>query len=210
MGTKSLSGGEYFLTFIDDKTRYVWVYTLKTKDEVFQKFVEWKALVEKFTSKRLKALRSDNGGEYLSSEFKDYPSREGIRHELTVPKTPQQNGVAKRMNRTLVEKRGSMLFYAHLPLKFWAEALSTAVYLRNRSPTKAVEDKTPYEAWSGDRPNVKHLRVFGCIAYAHVLKDERKKLDLSIGSVFLLVTGLKSKDIDVMIWKEAKYCIVVT
>ena len=114
------------------------------------------------------------------------------------------------MNRTLVEKRGSMLFYAHLPLKFWAEALSTAVYLRNRSPTKAVEDKTPYEAWSGDRPNVKHLRVFGCIAYAHVLKDERKKLDLSIGSVFLLVTGLKSKDIDVMIWKEAKYCIVVT
>ena len=175
MGTKSLSGGEYFLTFIDDKTRYVWVYTLKTKDEVFQKFVEWKALVEKSTSKRLKVLRSDNAGEYLSSEFRDYLSREGIRHELTIPKTSQQNGVAERMNRTLVESVRSMLIDAHLPHKFWAEALSTAVYLRNRSPTKAVEDKTPYEAWSGDRPNVKHLRVFGCIAYAHVPKDERKK-----------------------------------
>ena len=79
-----------------------------------------------------------------------------------------------------------MLIDAHLPHKFWAEALSTAVYLRNRSPTKAVEDKTPYEAWSGDRPNIKHLRLFECIAYAHVPKDERKKLDSkSIECIFL-------------------------
>ena len=79
-----------------------------------------------------------------------------------------------------------MLIDAHLPHKFWAEALSTAVYLRNRSPTKVVEDKTPYEAWSGDRPNVKHLRLFECIAYAHVPKDERKKLDSkSIKCIFL-------------------------
>ena len=125
--------------------------------------------------KRLKALRSDKGGEYLSSQFKDYVSREGIRHEPTIPKTPQQNGVAEKMNRTLVESVRSILVDAHLPHKFWAKALSTAVHLRNRSPTKAVEDKTPYEAWSGDRPNVKHLRVFmkhlqvfGCIAYTHV------------------------------------------
>ena len=193
VGTKSLSGGEYFLTFIDDKTRYVWVYTLKTKDEVFQKFVEWKALVEKSTSKRLKVLRSDNGGEYLSSEFRDYLSREGIRHELTIPKTPQQNGVAERMNRTLVESVRSMLIDAHLPHTFWAEALSTAVYLRNRSPTKAVKDKTPYEAWSGDRPNVKHLRVFGCIAYAYVPKDERKKLDSKSRKCILLGYGAEIK-----------------
>ena len=111
---------------------------------MFQKFVEWKALVEKSMSKRLKVLRSDNGGEYLSSEFRDYLSREGIRHELTIPKTPQQNGVAERMNRTSVESVRSMLIHAQLPHKFWAEALSTAVYFRNRSPTKAVEDKTPY------------------------------------------------------------------
>ena len=146
-------------------------------------------------SKRLKVLRSDNGGEYLSSEFRDYLSREGIRHELTIPKTPQQNGVAERMNRTLVESVRSMLIDAHLPHKFWTEALSTAVYtyLRNRSPTKAVEDKTPYEAWSGDRPNVKHLRVFGCIAYAHVPKDERKKLDSKFRKCIFLGYGAEIK-----------------
>ena len=109
---------------------------------MFQKFVEWKALVGKSTSKRLKFLRLDNGGEYLSSEFRDYLSREGIRHELTIPKTPQQNGVGERMNRTLVESVRSMFIDAYLPHKFWAEALLTAVYLRFRSPTKAVEDKT--------------------------------------------------------------------
>ena len=150
-------------------------------------------MVEKSTSKRLKALRSDNGGEYLSSEFKDYLSREGIRHEPTIPKTPQQNGVTERMNRILVESVRSMLIDAHLPHKFWAEALSTAVYLRNRSPTKAVEEKTPHEARSGDRPNVKHLRVFGCIAYAQVPKDERKKLDSKSRKCIFLGYGAEIK-----------------
>jgi hypothetical protein len=193
MSSKSLSSGEYFLTFIDDKTHYVWTYILKHKDEVFQKFLEWKTLVEKSTGKQLKTLRSDNGGEYISSEFKDYLLKEGIRHELTIPKTPEQNGVAERMNRTLVESVRSMLVDAKLPHKFWAEALSTAVYLRNRSPTKAVEDKTPYEALTGNRPDVKHLRVFGCVAYSHVPKDERKKLDSKSRKCILLGYGNETK-----------------
>ena len=81
------------------------------------------------------------------------------------------------MNRTLVETTRSMLGYSKLPPKFWAEALSTAVYLRNRNPTKAVEGMTPFEAWVGEKPNVGHLRTFGCVVYAHVAKDERNKLD---------------------------------
>ena len=100
---------------------------------------------------------------------------EGIRHERTVPKTPEQNGVAEQMNRTLVETMQSMLIYAKLPHAFWAEAISTAVYLRNRSPTKVLKDMTPFEAWMKQKPCVEHLRVFGCDAYAHVAKDERKK-----------------------------------
>ena len=171
----------------------MWIYIIKHKDEVFQKFLEWKAVVEKSTGRQLKALRSDNGGEYLSSEFKNYLSKEGIRHELTIPKTPEQNGVAERMNRTLVECVRSMLVDAKLPHKFWAEALSTAVYLRNRSPTKAVEDKTPYEALTGNKPDVKHLRVFGCIAYANVPKDERKKLDSKSKRCILLGYGSETK-----------------
>ena len=150
MSVKSLSGAEYFLTFIDDKTRYVWTYVLKRKDQVFAKFMEWKTLVEKSTGQKLKTLRTDNGGEFTSTQFQDYLRSKGVRHELTVPKTPQQNGVAERMNRTLVEMVRSMIADAKLPKKFWAEALSTATYLRNRSPTKSVMGMTPAEAWMGN------------------------------------------------------------
>lgn len=163
MNAKSLSGAEYFLTFIDENTHYVWVYVLKRKGEVFQKFPEWKSVAEKSTGRQLKVLRTDNGGEYTSSEFQDFLKKEGIRHELTVPKTPEQNGVAERMNKTLMETVRSMLADAKLPQKFWAEALSTAVYLRNRSPTKSVKEMTPFEAWTGEKPKVDHLRIFGCI-----------------------------------------------
>ena len=103
INTKSLSGGEYFLTFVDDKTRFVWIFILKQKSQVFQCFQQWKAIVEKSTGRRVKCLRTDNGGEYTSLEFQSYLKKEGIVHELTVPRTPQQNGVAERLNRTLME-----------------------------------------------------------------------------------------------------------
>ena len=95
---KSLGGAEYFLSFIDDMTRYVWVYPLRTKDEVYEKFCEWKAMVELATGKRLKVINTDNGGEYTSREFETYLKAEGVRHELTIPKNPEQNGVAERIN----------------------------------------------------------------------------------------------------------------
>ena len=123
----SIGGAQYFLTFTDDKSRYSWVYMLKTKDQVFEYFLEWKSLVEKATKKKVVTLRTDNGGEYTSTQFEEYLKAEGIRHELTVPKTPQQNGVAERLNRTLVEMARSMLLDAKLPKKFWAEAVSTVV-----------------------------------------------------------------------------------
>jgi transposase InsO family protein len=177
INSPSLSQAEYFVTFIDDNTHYAWVYVLKHKHEVFQKFQDWKALVEKSSGHKLRTLRTDNGGEYISKEFEDFLSKEGIRHEFTIPKTPQQNGVSERMNRTLVEAVRSMLSDSKLPHKFWAEALSTAVYLLNRSPTTALNEMTPYEAWTGMKPSVSHLKAFGCLAYAHIPKDERRKLD---------------------------------
>ena len=142
---------------------------------------------------KLKVLRTDNGGEFTSTEFQEYLQQEGIKHELTVPKTPEQNGVAERMNRTLVETTRSMLFGAKLPQRFWAEALSTAVYLRNRSPTKAVKNITPYEAWFGEKPRVDHLRVFGSTVYAHIPKDERGKLDSKAQKCVLLGYGSETK-----------------
>ena len=131
INAKSLSGAEYFLTFIDDKTRYTWTYILKKKIEVFNKFCEWTAMVEKSTGRSLKVLRTDNGGEYTSREFEEYLRKEGIKHELTIPKCPQQNGVAERLNRTLLDMVHSMLSDSNLAQIFCAEALSTAVYIRN-------------------------------------------------------------------------------
>ena len=103
VGTQSLGGSEYFVTFLDDYTQYVWVYILKQKSEVFQCFREWTALVEKSSGRKIKIFWSDNGGEYTSTEFGKYLTQEGIKHELTIPHTPQQNGAAERLNRTLVE-----------------------------------------------------------------------------------------------------------
>lgn len=136
MNEKSLSGAEYFLSFIDDKTRYVWVYFLKSKDQVFEKSLEWKAMVEKSTGRKLKAIRTDNRGEFTSKEFEAHLTTERVHHEVTIPKNPEQNGVAERMNRTLVRTARSILVNANLPHSFWAEALSTATFLQNGTTTK--------------------------------------------------------------------------
>ena len=130
-------------------------------------------MVEKSTGKSVKVLRTDNGGEFTSAEFEAHLKENGIRHKLTILKNPEQNGVAERMNRTLVETTRSMLVNSNLPHTFWGEALSTAAYLRNISPTKAITGVTPYEAWTGKRPLVNGLRVFGCQAFVHIPKDER-------------------------------------
>ena len=133
--------------------------------------------MEKSLGQSVKILRTDNGGEFTSSEFESYLKEEGIKHQFTIPKCPEQNGVAERFNSTLVEMVRSLLADSEMPKLFWAKALATAVYLRNRSPTKSVEGKTPYEAIYGEKPKVGHLRVFGCTAYSHIPKDEREKLD---------------------------------
>ena len=173
----SLGNNKYFVTFIDHYTRHCWAYPIQSKDKVFSVFKEFKAMIEKETGKQIKTLRSDNGGEYKSNEFMEYTTECGIRHEFTIPKTPEQNGVAERLNRVLIEKVRSMLVQSRLPQRFWAEALNTAVHVHNLSPSRVLSDKTPRELFTGRKPNVSYLKSFGCTAFAHIPKDERKKLD---------------------------------
>lgn len=157
------------MTFIDDYSRCCAVYFMKHKSEAFSKFKEFEAEVEKESTEKICKLRTDNGGEYLSQEFEAYLKSRGIKHELTVPYSPEQNGVAERMNRTLVESARAMIAHAGLPNSYWAEAIATAAYIRNRMPTTAIkENVTPYEKWYGRKPIVTHLKVFGCVAYAHI------------------------------------------
>ncbi|KAL4282228.1 hypothetical protein GQ457_03G017580 [Hibiscus cannabinus] len=177
MKTSSMNGSKYFVLFIDDLTRMCWVYFLKSKLNVLSTFKEFKIFAENQSDCKLKVLRTDNGGEYVSNEFNDFCRDSGILHQLTVPRTPQQNGVCERRNRTVLEMARCMLFEKHLPKLFWAKAVATAVYLLNRLATKVVDGKTPFKAWSGSKPSVKHLRVFGSICYSHISANMRSKLD---------------------------------
>eukprot|EP00253_Pinus_taeda_P020895 PITA_20895 len=150
---------------------------MQKKSETYTKFFEFKALVEKESGKKVKALRSDNGGELISGEFKDFCSTEGIRRELIAPHNPQHNGVAKRKNRTIVGAARAMLHDQGLPLHLWAEACNTVVYVQNHCPHKILGMSTPEEAYSSKSPNMSHLRIFGSPVYMHVTKDARKKLE---------------------------------
>ncbi|KAK8931206.1 hypothetical protein KSP39_PZI016897 [Platanthera zijinensis] len=173
----SLGEARYFVTFIDDFSRKVWIYFLKHKSEVFEKFKIWKTKVEKQTGKKVKYLRSDNGGEYTSTEFQNYCNQEGITRHLTIPGTPQQNGVAERMNRTLLERARCMRLFADLPKSFWAEAINTACYLVNRSPSMSLDLKSPQEVWSGTSVGYSDIQIFGCPVYTLMQDSERTKLD---------------------------------
>jgi hypothetical protein len=179
MNVESLNGFLYYVIFIDDFSRKTWIYFLKKKDEVFGRFKEFKALVENATEKKIKILRSDNGGEFISNPFKDLCKESGIKREFTVSYNPQQNGVAERKNRHITEAAKAMIHDQGLTMNLWAEASRTAVYIQNRSPHQALSNKTPEEAFSGMKPEVSHLRIFGCPVYIHVPKDKRLKLEPS-------------------------------
>lgn len=168
MRTHSVSGSRYFVTFIDDKTRYCEIAFMKNKSEVFEKFVQYKTRVEKQTGSKIKVVRSDNGREYLSNQFTQFLKHEGIVHQLSAEYTPQQNGVAERFNRTIVEMARCMMIQSKLSAMFWAEAVNTACYIRNRCPTRALQGGIPYAVWSGKVPTAAHFKVF--VTVAHMLE----------------------------------------
>ncbi|KAE8686521.1 Protein STRUBBELIG-RECEPTOR FAMILY 1 [Hibiscus syriacus] len=173
----SLGGAKYFVSFIDDYSRRCWVYPIKKKSDVFATFKNFKARVELDSGNKIKCFRTDNGGEYTSEEFDDFCKREGIKRQFTVANTPQQNGVAERMNRTLLERTRAMLRDAGLENSFWAEAVNIACYLVNRAPSTAIELKTPMEMWTGKPADYSNLHVFGSIVYVMYNSQEISKLD---------------------------------
>jgi hypothetical protein len=129
---------------------------------------------EKQTGKQVKALRSDNGTEFVNGAFERFLKKHGIRHERTQVYSPEQNGLSERLNRTLTEKARCLLRQASLPLTFWGEAIRMANFLRNHSPAECLEGKVPAEIWKDQVPTVKYFRKFGCTAFAHIPKVERK------------------------------------
>ena len=145
------------------------------KRDTFAMFQEFHAKVTGESGERIGVLKTDGGGEYRSREFAEYLQRHQIAHEVTVPDSPEMNGVAERMNKTILEKAKCMCAHADLPKSLWAEAASTACYLYNRLPNAPLKCKSPYEVWYSRKPDLSNLRVFGCIAYALVPAAKRKK-----------------------------------
>jgi transposase InsO family protein len=143
MSTNSYGGKIYFITFIDDFSRMCWVYFLGQKSEVFSVFRKFQKIVERQSDCLIKKLRSDKGGEYNSKEFEKFCEDVDLERQLTVGYTPEQNDIAERKNRIIVEMTRMMMNEKGLPLTFWAEATYTVVYLLNRCLTKMVENKTP-------------------------------------------------------------------
>jgi hypothetical protein len=146
---------------------------------LFGKFKEFKALIENLSERKIKMLRSDNGGEYTSKDFVNFCKDVGIKRELTIPYNPQQNGVEKRKNRTIMEAVKTMIHDRDLPMHLWEEATRTIMYVQNILSHSALGFKTPEEMFSGKKPEISHLKIFGCPVFVHILKEKRTKLDPS-------------------------------
>jgi hypothetical protein len=155
------AGKRYYITFTDDMTRLTHLYLLRSKDEASSAYKEYEMWCDTQLNARVKTLHSDRGGEYLGKEFTVYLKSKGTAQKLTVHNTPQQNGVAERRNRTIVERVRALLHSSGLPRFLWGEAARHVVWLMNRTTTKAVDGKTPHEAAFGDKPNLKHVREWG-------------------------------------------------
>lgn len=181
---------------IDDHSRYMWSILLKNKAEAFEKFKTFKAVVEKETGATIKTFRTDRGGEFVSTDFQKFCEASGITRHLTAPYSPQKNGVVERRNRTLLGMTRSILKHMDVPNYLWGEVVRHATYLINRVATRVLSLKTPYEVLKNKRPNIEHVRIFDCIAYAKVEPANLKKLDdRSRMLVHLGTAGIKSLQI---------------
>lgn len=165
---QSRGGARYFMSIIDDFSRKVWVHILKSKDQDLETFKSWRVLIENQIGRKIKKIRIDNGLEFCSNQFNQYYKNEGIARHTIVARTPQLNGLAKRMNRAIWERMRSMLASSSLTRVFWAKAMKTTCYFINRCPSAIIKFKTNQETWTGHPPNYSNLRVFGCTTYAHI------------------------------------------
>ncbi|CAJ2656645.1 unnamed protein product [Trifolium pratense] len=207
--TSTLSHKKWFITFIDDHSRVCWVYLLKGKSDVCQAVKDFVKMVQNQFQTNIQVFRSDNGKEYFNTMLSDFFRENGIVHQSSCPNTPQQNGVAKRKNRHLLEVARALLFASKVPNYLWGEAVLTAAYLINRVPSKVLNFKTPIhifkECFPNDRvSNDLTLKIFGCTAFVHEHKNISKLEPRAIKCVFV---GDSKKNVQVALevpkWREA-------
>lgn len=196
------NGHSYFITFIDDYSRYGYIFLIKEKTQAIDMFKSFKTEVELQLNKRIKSVRSDRGGEYYGrydgsgeqcpGPFAKYLEKNRIVPQYTMPGSPSMNGVAERRNRTLMDMVRSMMSQTTLPLFLWGEALKTVAYILNRVPTKATI-RTPYELWTKRKPSLNHIRVWGCPAEAKPYRPDERKLNTKTVSCYFVGYSERSR-----------------
>ena len=192
--TMSIGGNYYALVIVDDYSRFTWTLFLKNKSDAFHAFKKLAKVLQNENSCSISALRSDHGGEFENEKFNHFCEKYGIKHNFSAPGTPQQNGVVERKNRSLEELARTMLNESNIPKYFWADAVNTACYIINRVLIRPILKKTPYELYKGRKPNIAHLRVFGCKCF--VLNNGKEKLgkfDAKADDALFLGYSLHSK-----------------
>ncbi|GJS11514.1 retrovirus-related pol polyprotein from transposon TNT 1-94 [Tanacetum coccineum] len=165
MRVASINGKKYILVIVDDYSRYTWTLFLRSKDETPEVLKDFLTMIQRNLQALVISVRTDRGTEFLNKTLNAFFKEEGIEHQTSTPRTPEQNGVVERRNRTLVEAARTMLSASKLPLFFWAEAIATACYTQNRSIIIPTHEKMAYHIINDRKPSIKHLHIFGCICY---------------------------------------------
>ncbi|PKU66399.1 Retrovirus-related Pol polyprotein from transposon TNT 1-94 [Dendrobium catenatum] len=182
----SASGLLYYVIFVDDYSRFTWLFPMYHKSDVYPIFTMFKTNIENYTSRKIKCLRTDGGGEYMSKQFTTFLQHHGIQHQVSCPHTPEQNGVAERKHRHIFETTRTLLHRASLPYTLWPDAVLTAVYLINRMPSQNTKNMSPFELLHNRKPDYKHLRIFGCACFPLIPASQRTKLQpTAMNNVFL-------------------------
>ena len=189
----SLASKRYCLVIVDDFSRFTWCYFLQTKDEAANYIKDFIVQVERQFELQVKTLRSDNGTEFRNENLDSFCINKGIMRQFSIPRTPQQNGVVERKNKTLIEAARSMLADSGLPLTFWAEAVNTACYIQNRVLVNKRHAKTSYEILHGFKPLISFFRSFGCVCFILNLKDSISKFAAKVDSGYFIGYSSTSK-----------------
>lgn len=179
------NGFKYYALLVDDFSRYTWFFPMKAKSDFFDVFIQFRILAEKLFNSVIRMIRTDGGGEFVNNNLKSYLVLNGISHQLSCPHTPEQNGIAERKHRHIVETGLSLMAEASVPSSFWLEAFQTSVYLINRLPI-THSNKTPYFLMFGKHPDYHFLKIFGCLCYPWIRPYNHNKLEFrSLPCVFL-------------------------
>ena len=199
--TSSL-GFRYFVTFIDDYSRCTWLFLMKTRVELFSIFQKFHAEIRTQFNTSIRILRSDNAKEYFSTPFSSFMSSHGILHQSSCAYTPQQNGVAERKNRHLVETAHTLFLHHKVPQRFWEDAILATCYLINRMPSSVLHDQIPHSILLPTKP-LFYLppRVFGCVCFVHILTPGQDKLSVKSHEVCLLGLYSPSEGLSLLFYR---------